>query len=1641
MKGKAMKHHKKRGEMISAILIIAIMLLSPAITPMGAPLAHAVTPAEYQAFPVEAAQVVPPSVMLVMGRDHKLYYEAYNDASDLNEDGTLDIRYSPAIEYYGYFDSYKYYEYDSGDRRFVPVGTTSDKKAPSGDYWSGDFLNYLTMSRMDAVRKVLYGGYRSVDTDSETVLERAYIPDDTHAWGKEYSNSATDGYLISDYTPLSEPSAGRRHLFATGSRIARGDSGYAPLLRVKENSDKRIWDWVSAISGQIMTDVPVGAADNEYIVRVLVCDSGMLENNCTEYPDSNKPTGLLQKYGETGQMNFGLLTGSYEKHLSGGVLRKNIGPITDEINPDTGQFKYKTDAVQGIIKTIDNLQIIGFDHGSNNWDTLKYYAPINEGENYMWGNPVAEMMYETLRYFSGVGATSAFSSGVASGNDRGLDLPHETWVDPYDSAPYCSQPVMLVISDINPSYDTDQLPGVYGSFNSGFSGTLGDLDVAKGLDTISGEEGIGGEHYIGQSGGSYDTACSGKTVSSLASIRGLCPEEPTKLGGYYAASVAHYGHTTDLNDSVEGEQKVDTYMVGLASPLPEIQISMAGGQTITLVPFAKTIYATWSAACDGTSPCVKPCRASDPTCDHGFQPTCALVDFYVEELTDTHGKFRVNYEHAEQGSDFDMDAIITYEYTKQADGSLDVYMESSTVSGGSTKQHFGYIISGTTADGVYMEIKNASQPDSEDQDYYLDTPPGVGPNQGPADLNWEDGVPLPNATTRTFTPGGGSVATLLKNPLYYAAKYGGFNDKNENGLPDDRRPLDPESKSEWDTDYDDIPDNYFYVINPLRLQAQLNASFSQILAKSASATSASVLAATNEGEGTLIQAYFRPTTTIGSVEVQWTGYLQSLWIDSRGLIREDTNGDLKLNPAEDRVIVFQLDLNKKITIVKRFGVDAGNQYPDTNSAKYNEIDIIDILPLWEAGRVLADTSSLDRKIFTTVSGTSDEVFHESNSDAIKHLLGVSDADIATFPDANIELLGADLDTRAQTLINYIRGEEIPSLRNRTFGGKVWKLGDIVHSTPVSVSKPVEQYHIIYSDASYGAYVDSAKNRQTVVYAGSNDGMLHAFTSWRYNSSTNAFEKPEENPSPGQGDTIGDELWAYVPRAVLPHLKWLSDPQYSHTYYVDMTPRVFDAKIAGAGQNEWGTFLLLGLNMGGNDIRVDADGDGTADMLKPSYTLLDITDPLNPELIWERTYDGLGMSRSMPAIIKTGGNHFRPNGTLEDSGRPEQWLAVFGSGPQGPLAYHGISNQPARVYVIDLKTGNPFGANDYLFTLSDNSVVNSPVALDKGLNYEVNAIYLGESISANPAIPDSNWTGKAWTIDTYENWTGVDEHGEIDPDYWDVINTPTAWHLHLLMQEFQPESTPSPISLGPITAPMSLSVDFDDNVWVYFGTGRFLSEQDKSSDAPQHLFGLKDPLFHDIRKYVFDGYVPAGPQGIPADNLLNASRYRVNTDLTVEYDNGVSWEDFGTWQDLLDLIHQDNKIVGETVVVDNDWRDGWSRNLETGLPSERCVSKCTLLGGAVFVPAYTPSQEPCAFGGTSNLYGLYFETGTGYHRPFFSSGGEVLPLGQGAPPPISGIHIGREKGGKAFLQMSTGEIIETNVETALPLKSRMVDWID
>lgn len=851
--------------------------------------------------PLIATQATAPLAMLVSGKDHKLFYEAYNDASDIDGDGVLDVRFKPAITYYGLFDSTLCYD-DGGDGNtayFTPVsaadnGACKGTGNKAGD-WSGNFLNYITTSRIDALRKVLYGGHRDVDSDTQTILRRAYIPQDAHSWAKEYMSETVDGYKIADYTPLSAPQDGKRHFFGNltetdslNCSTLSNCSGKPPRLHVIKNTGNRVWEWAST-ERPVLSNSTHGGTREIFTVRVEVCTTAF-HAGCKQYPNGKyKPVGLLHDYGEDGSMLFGMLSGSYNKNMSGGVLRKVVSSFATEVDAITGQFT--TDAV--IVKAFDSLRIRDFNNGTTGnqyrggWENTK---PMTEGQFIDWGNPIGEMIYETLRYFGG--KSSATADFATSGSyDGDVGLPVATWDDPYEStsaakAPWCAKANIVTISDINPSFDSDQLPG--SSFAT-FSGDLTGMNVSTLADTITqNETNIIGQRFIGQSGTLDDKAPTAKNVTSLSSIRGLAPEEPTKQGSYYSASAAHYGKITDLN-AVKGTQSTDTYVVALASPLPRIEIKTSAQQTVTLVPFAKSVSRD---------------NNSISSTKGDFQPTDQIVDFYVDTIANTgpadadstvnggryYAKFRINYEDVEQGADHDMDAIAEYEISLQDDDSVKVKVTPIYEAGG-IRQNMGYVLSGTTQDGVYLVV----QDENHETTYYLNVPPGLNP--GDCDVTnppnackklpytQSKGGSGPFYSERTFVAGG-SAATLLKDPLWYAAKWGGFVDQNTNKRPD--------LALEWDADKDGVPDTYFLVQNPLNLKEALKRSFDSIVDKAASSGNL----ATNSTSITTGSSIFQSSFDTRG----WTGNLVALELSGTGVGADRWKGGAAANLPTSRSI-------------------------------------------------------------------------------------------------------------------------------------------------------------------------------------------------------------------------------------------------------------------------------------------------------------------------------------------------------------------------------------------------------------------------------------------------------------------------------------------------------------------------------------------------------------------------------------------------------------------------------------------------------------------------------------------------------------------------------------------------------------------
>ncbi|MDH4449733.1 MAG: PilC/PilY family type IV pilus protein [Rhodoferax sp.] len=850
-----------------------------------------------------------PMVMLIAGRDHKLFYEAYNDATDIDGDGAIDTKFKPSVTYYGIFDPNLCYTYGNLSSKKVDLtlndnGFSPDSKSTQGkcrEMWSGNWLNYQTTSRIDALRKVLYGGYREVDTPTSTILRRAYIPQDAHAWAKEYTDKKNDGYLISDYTPLAQPKSGRRHFFGNLTSNAHVDcakldscSSLPPLLSVVTDSNKRVWEWATkerpVLNGEAKgTDKDHGGTRADYTVRVTVCTE-KFHAECMAYKTtassavtSFKPTGLLHDYGEKDAMLFGLITGSYDLNMSGGVLRKVISKFSEEFYPETGIFKAQAD----IVNTFNNLRIRGFNNGpldkrvrveqayKGGWS---FDAPMKEGVYPDWGNPVGEMMYEGLRYFDGKKeATKSFKAAKAT-VDIEMGLTSAIWDDPYDSeksaakAPWCAKSSFLVISDINPSYDSDQLPGSSFTTESGgkFEGDIKNLDVSAQANEISAKEpAFTGEHFIGEVRGSpTDNAPTVKKIVSLENVRGLSPEEPTKKGSYYSTSVAKFaksGWKRTIDDNKGDTKKVqtinpiDTYAVVLPSPLPKIEVPLTNGKRISLVPFAKTM------GNDGV--------------EGEYQPTNQIVDVYVKSIFNSGSKekdfnvnegryqavFMVNFEDVEAGGDHDMDAVAEYEIVENKNDTVTVTVNAKYKPPGGWQQYMGYVISGTTKDGVYLVVKNGVlQTKKNEVAYFLNVPQGQDPGYCRKKSPPAECMQMPSVESnephhqKIFTASATAGATQLKDPLWLAAKWGGFKDLNGDGKPD--------RVEEWSTGASGVPDNYFLISNPVKLKETMGKAFEAAGGRDASSTSITANSSSVSTSTYVYRATFNNANWSGDVE-------------------------------------------------------------------------------------------------------------------------------------------------------------------------------------------------------------------------------------------------------------------------------------------------------------------------------------------------------------------------------------------------------------------------------------------------------------------------------------------------------------------------------------------------------------------------------------------------------------------------------------------------------------------------------------------------------------------------------------------------------------------------------------------------------
>jgi len=242
---------------------------------------------------------------------------------------------------------------------------------------------------------------------------------------------------------------------------------------------------------------------------------------------------------------------------------------------------------------------------------------------------------------------------------------------------------------------------------------------------------------------------------------------------------------------------------------------------------------------------------------------------------------------------------------------------------------------------------------------------------------------------------------------------------------------------------------------------------------------------------------------------------------------------------------------------------------------------------------------------------------------------------------------------------------------------------------------------------------------------------------------------------------------------------------------------------------------------------------------------------------------------------------------------------------------------------------------------------------------------------------------------------------------------------------------------PITSSVTLSVDRKDNAWLYLGTGRFIANDDKNNTDQNYMIGLKDPFFNPDLEDCNYSYSAVeceinklSSAENPLNDLFDADEYSVSGRTDVVGPEGtISFDD---------MLTESRRNVYQ----------GWYRKLlaETGLPAERVVNKGAVLGGILLMPTFMPDTDPCTTGGTSRLFAVYYETGTAFFRKIFDQDDgegpimDVVDLGDGIASSLS-IHSGRQSGGKVYVQKSTGEIMEIDVDPAFNIKSGPEYWLD
>jgi len=878
----------------------------------------------------------------------------------------------------------------------------------------------------------------------------------------------------------------------------------------------------------------------------------------------------------------------------------------------------------------------------------------------------------------------------------------------------------------------------------------------------------------------------------------------------------------------------------------------------------------------------------------------------------------------------------------------------------------------------------------------------------------------------------------------------------------------PDEQSEFDTDGDGLPDNFFSVTNPEKLFNSFKTTLETILIPDRDSNSTvTAFAGSNSFENIVVQTTFQESVLSDQEELIWTGNVFAYFIDQFGIFREDTNNNGALDDVDQ---AFRFDSTNGSMLIERLNVTFGaNGIPESVDPIGSLFSINDLDSLWDAGERLQvlnnDFIPINRTydapvppdgreepgryIFTYIDENSNGLVDETEQLIFDRESLFNGSATAT---DRVAYFGVEDTRSAGDIVDFIRGFEAsnsvlldsfdPTLnfRNRTLAidvenssepkAQTFRLGDIVNSRPLIVAGPSEGYDTQFGDDSYAAFAEVYANRRQVSYVGANDGLLHAFN--------NGFrEQGTAVVAPGESETtnhpLGAEIWAYAPFNLLPHLQFLTLPNYAHQFYVDGSPRSFDVKIFDHDPddcsfnpdtevaeslnascryiNGWGTILIVGMRLGGGDFPLkDAFGnpleglDGNDFITRSSYIIIDITNPeLPPKVLAEVNHPDLNFATSdLDIFYDCGSNCDIPAGSTNssvDSGQifDGSWKLVFGSGPNDVREF--TTTETAKVFSYDLETQN---LEVEEVSSADNSFVGGITAQDwdnGSLGFRNDDVAYFGTVQSTPSI--NPITGDITESESGSVFRYFPE--EIPQGVFDSVN--------LLIDIDRPVfEAPVALSNGALGSGVLAS-------WVHIGTGIFLTRENANITDEEHFFGVIEPV--DINEI---------------DDLANEplSLSRENSTLLTYDPVNVSDLHNVTGVEVLTAAASNSGIAGELSTPENvggvsvttidglaqaivDGTQGWIRSLPNNAgadflsPSARITGAAVPFNSQLFFSAFTPEGQSgigiCnGEAGSSSIFALNQTTGTASTVGTFGNDGELFevmsdPIGGNINSPI------------------------------------------